>query len=91
MTVTDSFRYKTEGEHKTVFNLMTHIEPKLLDNCTIELAEGRRLTYDGRLSAEVEAFVSEGLNSTSSWGTPTLYRIKLTSTESAGEYTVTVI
>ena len=91
VTVTDSFRYKTEGEHKTVFNLMTHVEPKLLDNCTIELAEGRRLTYDGRLSAEVEAFVSEGLNSTNSWGTPTLYRIKLTSTESAGEYTVTVV
>ena len=91
VTVTDSFRYKTEGEHKTVFNLMTHVEPKLLDNCTIELAEGRRLTYDTRLCAEVEAFVSEGLNSTNSWGTPTLYRIKLTSTESAGEYTVTVV
>ena len=91
VTVTDSFRYKTEGEHKTVFNLMTHVEPQLLEDGRIALAEGRTLSVDSRLKAEIESFVSEGLNSTGSWGTPTLYRIKLTSTESAGEYTLTVV
>ena len=65
-------------EREIVFQMLTPREPIVTAPGTIALAEGRTLTYDpALLTAEIESFVSEGLNTVSAWDTELMYRIHL--------------
>ena len=76
-----------DTEREIDFRLMTHVEPKLVEEGKLALAEGRTLIYDKSLACEIEAFKPTNMNSEASWGTPLLYRIhlKLRSREYHGE------
>ena len=57
------------------FHMMLASEPKMLANGRIALPEGRELTYDTALSAEIEVFDPVGMDTVYSWGTEKLYRL----------------
>ena len=50
-------------------------KPEMLGNGKISLPEGRMLTYDTSLTAELEEFDPVGMNTEGSWGTKVLYRL----------------
>ena len=50
-------------------------KPEILSDGKISLPEGRILTYDTALTAEVEEFDPVGMDTVSAWGTPVLYRL----------------
>lgn len=57
------------------FHLMLASKPEILSDGKISLPEGRILTYDTALTAEVEEFDPVGMDTVSAWGTPVLYRL----------------
>lgn len=64
-------------EREMDFRLMTHVEPKLIEDGKIELAEGRVMFYDKSLACEIEPFEPTNMNAEALWGSPFLYRIHL--------------
>jgi hypothetical protein len=77
-------------EHEVVFHLMTHVEPKAVSDGVMSLAEGRTLTYDKRLKAEVEEFEVADGGMEKNWGRKTLYRINFTASFKKDEFIFTV-
>ena len=57
------------------FHMMLSREPKLLGGGKIALPEGRELSYDTSLDAELEVFDPVGMDTVYSWGTDKLYRL----------------
>ena len=57
------------------FHMMLAREPKILDGGKVELPEGRVLSYDESLAAELEIFDPVGMNTVHSWKTDKLYRL----------------
>lgn len=57
------------------FHLMLASKPEILKSGKISLPEGRTLTYDTSLTAELEEFDPVGMDTKSSWGTDVLYRL----------------
>ena len=57
------------------FHMMLAREPKILDGGKVELPEGRVLSYDESLTAELEIFDPVGMNTVHSWKTDKLYRL----------------
>lgn len=72
-TVCESISLKEE--RLIDFVLMTHREPKLINEGKLSLAEDAVLEYDQSLKAEIEPFEPVGLNAKRAWGTELLYRI----------------
>jgi hypothetical protein len=62
-------------EKEIDFHLMLSAEPKLLGDGEIMLPEGRILSYDTSLKAELEIFDPVGMDTVHSWGTDKLYRL----------------
>ncbi len=62
-------------EREIDFRLMTHVEPKKLEDGKIALAEGRTLIYDKALEYELEVVDPVGADTVKNWGTPVLYRM----------------
>ena len=73
VTVTESILL-TEAK-EIDFHLMLCAKPEMLDAGSISLPEGRVLTYDPSLTAELEEFDPVGMNTRDSWGTDVLYRL----------------
>ena len=87
VTVTDSLEL---SEVTPVdFIMLTHVEPVLKDGVLL-LAEGCTLSFDDRLTCEIEAFDPVGMDSLKRWGSEKLYRIHLKTETASGEYTFTV-
>ncbi len=57
------------------FHIMLASEPKLLSDSEIALPEGRILTYDPSLEAELEIFDPVGMDTVGMWNTEKLYRL----------------
>ena len=57
------------------FHLMLAARPTMLEDGKIALPEGRVLTYDTSLSAELEEFDPVGMDTVHAWGTDKLYRL----------------
>ena len=57
------------------FHLMLASKPEILEGGKIALPEGRTLSYDTSLSAELEEFDPVGMNTKSAWDTEMLYRL----------------
>ena len=57
------------------FHLMLASKPEILEGGKIALPEGRTLTYDTSLTAELEEFDPVGMSAEGSWGTKVLYRL----------------
>ena len=66
-----------DQEREIDFRLMTHVEPKIIEDGKVALAEGRTLVYDKSLTCEVETFDPVKADTMKHWGTPVLYRIHL--------------
>lgn len=75
-----------DEEKEVDFRYISPVEPKLLDGNKIELAEGKVMTYDEKLTAEIEKF---GTETVKSWG-EYLWRIHLKITAKDFEVKVTV-
>ena len=84
VTVCDSFTLEREASVDIRF--MTHREPKLLENGKILLAEGRVLSYDKELEAEIEKFLPERMSPTV-WDSEYLWKIRLKTTAKSGNFT----
>jgi hypothetical protein len=66
----------TLSEEKEIdFHLMLASEPKIVESGRILLPEGRTLTFDTLLTAEVEEFDPVGMDAQGHWGTKVLYRL----------------
>jgi hypothetical protein len=66
----------TLSEEKEIdFHLMLASEPKIVESGRILLPEGRALTFDTLLTAEVEEFDPVGMDAQVHWGTKVLYRL----------------
>lgn len=64
------------GAEKLIdFHMMSAKRPEIKEKGLIELAEGRTLTYDTALEAEVEEFDPVGMNTVNTWNTEKLFRI----------------
>jgi hypothetical protein len=72
------------------FHLMLAREPRLLDGARIALPEGRTLTYDPTLTAELEIFDPVGMNAVGMWGTEKLYRLHFKITTDKCNVTFTI-
>ena len=72
------------------FHFMSAYKPEIISGGKIALAQGRFLTYDSALTAEIEEFEAVGLSAKAEWGTEILYRIhlRITASEYTGEFTV---
>lgn len=57
------------------FHLMLASKPTINTDFTISLPEGRVLTYDNSLTAELEEFEPIGMDTKSAWGSDVLYRL----------------
>ncbi len=66
-----------DREREIDFRLMTHVEPKLIEEGKVALAEDRVLVYDRSLACEIETFDPVKADTNKHWGTPVLYRIHL--------------
>ena len=64
-----------DGAREIDFHMMLASEPQLLGDGKISLPEGRMLSYDTSLTAELETFDPVGMNTLKSWGTEKLYRL----------------
>lgn len=73
-------------EREVDFRYISPVEPKLLDGDKIELAEGRVMTYDGKLTAEIEKFTAERVKA---WG-EYLWRIHLKKKTKKDNFVITV-
>ncbi|MBQ7344111.1 MAG: heparinase II/III-family protein [Clostridia bacterium] len=58
------------------FHLMLAEKPSILQEGLISLPEGRILTYDTSLKAELEEFEPVGMDTAKIWGTDVLYRLR---------------
>ena len=74
-TVTVEEKVALNEKKQIDFHLMLASAPKLVSDGTIELPEGRVLTYDTSLRAELEEVDPVGMNAKSAWGTDMLYRL----------------
>ena len=69
----------TLDEEKLIdFHLMTATRPEIVKPGKIALPQGRTLTYDTTLTAEVEEFDPVGMDTKNTWGTEKLYRLHFT-------------
>ncbi len=73
VTVDESITLKAPAD--IVFHLMLAKKPTLVSNGEIALPEGRVLSYDTSLTAELEEFDPVGMDTVHSWGTEVLYRL----------------
>ena len=67
-----------DTEREIDFRLITHVEPKIIEEGKVALTEGRTLIHDKSLKCEIETFDPVKADTVKSWGTPVLYRIHLT-------------
>ena len=74
-TVKISENIKLSGAKEIDFHMMLAKKPEILEGGKIALPEGRILTYDTSLTAELEEFDPVGMDAKSSWGTEVLYRL----------------
>ena len=72
------------------FHFMCPAKPCILEKGKILLPLDCVLVYDDSLEAEIEEFVSEGLDSKKAWGSEKLWRIHLKTKAKEGSYTFTV-
>ncbi len=77
---------KLDSVKEIDFRYISPVEPTLLEGNRIQLAEGRVMTYDEKLTAEIEKF---GTETVKAWG-EYLWRIHLKATAKEDVYTVTV-
>ena len=87
VTVTDTLSLAEEKEID--FHYMSPVKPTLEGN-TIALAEGRTMTFDSRLTPEIEEFEVRDGGIERNWKSPVLWRIHLRIKAKEGSYTVTV-
>ena len=73
VTVSESISLKEAMEID--FHLMLASKPTINTDFTISLPEGRVLTYDNSLTAELEEFEPVGMDTKSAWGSDVLYRL----------------
>lgn len=88
VTVTDTVEMTRRQE--VDFRYMTCAEPKLLQAGKLLLAEGRVMTYDPRLTCEIEAFPVNDPGIERNWNTATLWRIHFKAVFTKAQYIFTV-
>ena len=88
VTVTDTVEMTRRQE--VDFRYMTCAEPKLLQAGKLLLAEGRVMTYDPRLTCEIEAFPVNDPGIERNWNTSTLWRIHFKAVFTKAQYIFTV-
>jgi hypothetical protein len=74
-TVTIEENVKLLTAKEIDFHFMLASPPKIISDGVISLPEGRTLTYDTSLTAELEAFDPVGMDTVHSWKTEKLYRL----------------
>lgn len=74
-TVTVSESIKLCDKREIDFHLMLASKPEIAKDGKVLLPEGRTLTYDTSLTAELEEFDPVGMDAKHSWGTDVLYRL----------------
>jgi len=78
VTVADRVVLKKKG--KINFHFMTHVEPEVISEGKLLLAEGKTLSYDKALTYSCDKITPEGMNLEKNWGSEALYRISLSVT-----------
>lgn len=73
--VTVSESVKLDKAREIDFHLMLSVKPTVTSDTTVSLPEGRTLTFDPSLTAELEEFDPVGMDTVHSWGTEVLYRL----------------
>jgi hypothetical protein len=89
-TVTIEDSIETSGEREIDFIFMTHARPVYYAPGEIGLAEGCFLRFDPSLSPDLEEFEPVGINTGSTFGTDTLWRIHLRKTTDKCKYRFTI-
>ena len=74
-TVTIEESIKLAEPKEIDFHLMLASQPEIISDDTISLPEGRTLSYDTSLSAEIECFDPVGMDTVHAWNTEKLYRL----------------
>ena len=86
--ITDAVEMTREQE--VDFRYMTCAEPRLEEAGKLLLAEGRVMTYDPRLTCEIEAFPVNDPGIERNWHTDTLWRIHFKAVFTEGQFAFTV-
>lgn len=73
VTVAESIRLNAKKEID--FHMMLAAKPEIRKDGEIALPEGRTLTYDTSLTAELEEFDPVGMDTKNAWGTNVIYRL----------------
>ncbi len=82
--VTDTV--ELDGERDIDFRFVTHVKP-VINGSGIALAEGRVMSWQGDLTADIEPFAALDSGIENAWKTPELYLIHLRTRAAGGTYT----
>jgi hypothetical protein len=89
-TVTIEESIKLAEPKEIDFHLMLASQPEIISDGTISLPEGRTLSYDTSLSAEIECFDPVGMDTVHAWDTEKLYRLHFKITTDKCNITFTI-
>ena len=88
VVISETISLENEGE--VTFHIMSHTEPRLIEDGAIELAEGRILYYDTRLGYRAEEFEALDGGIEKNWGRKTLYRLHFTARLTSDKFIFTI-